>query len=118
MRFTRSSSNYTVGWPALAIPMHSTPRSTWRSRVSAGRMCTATSSRWPRRTFSTSALIIRMLTVTSAPQPKLRMSFLFMNGYELSASEDEYESLLLLVAEHKLSKSQIADFLRLHSASR
>jgi len=44
--------------------------------------------------------------------------FLFMNGYELSASEDEYESLLLLVAEHKLSKSQIADFLRLHSASR
>lgn len=44
--------------------------------------------------------------------------FLYMNGYELGASEDEYEELVLVVAEHRVTKSQLAEFLRLHAAPR
>ena len=44
--------------------------------------------------------------------------FLFMNGQELEASEAEYEKLVLDVAEHRLTKVQIAEFLRSHSRPR
>lgn len=45
-------------------------------------------------------------------------AFLFMNGYELTASEDEYEELVLAAAQHRLTKSQIAEFLRSRSTPR
>lgn len=44
--------------------------------------------------------------------------FLFVNGYELTASEDEYEVLVLSVVEHHASKSQVAEFLRSRSRPR
>ena len=44
--------------------------------------------------------------------------FLFVNGQELGATENEYEELVLQVAEHRPTKPQIADFLRSRSTPR
>lgn len=44
--------------------------------------------------------------------------FLYMNAYELEASEDDYEELVLAVAEHRLTKARVAEFLRSHAAPR
>jgi len=44
--------------------------------------------------------------------------FLFMNGYELTAAEDDYADLVLAVAGKQMNKSGVGDFLRSNSQLR
>ncbi|MDK2970311.1 MAG: death on curing protein [Candidatus Sumerlaeota bacterium] len=42
--------------------------------------------------------------------------FLQLNGYEIDASSEEYEQLVLSVARGEIEKNQIADFIARHAA--
>jgi len=44
--------------------------------------------------------------------------FLVLNGYEISASADEQESIVLKVASGKLGRDEFTDWLRLHLVER